>query len=35
MYDGLIETVEYIWVNIWFIPDWIVGFCHKDADLII
>ena len=23
-----LETVEYIWVTIWCILDWIVGFCH-------
>ena len=23
MYDGPMETVEYIWVNIWCILDWI------------
>ena len=27
MYDGPMETVEYIWVNICML-DWIVGFCH-------
>ena len=28
MYDGPIETIEYIWVNISYILDWIIGFCH-------
>ena len=28
MYDGSIETVEYIWVNIWCMLHWIIGFCH-------
>ena len=28
MYDGPMETVEYIWVNIWCMLDWIIGFCH-------
>ena len=33
MYDGPMETLEYIWVNIWCMLDWIVGFCHKIADI--
>ena len=28
MYDGPMETVEYIWVNIWCILDCIIGFCY-------
>ena len=27
------ETVEYIWMNIWRMLDWIVGFCHKSAKI--
>ena len=27
--DGPMETVEYMWVNIWCMLDWIIGFCHK------
>ena len=33
MFDGPKETVEYMWVNIWCMPDWIVGFCHKTAEI--
>ena len=29
MYDGPMETFEYIWVNIWCILDKIIGFCHR------
>ena len=29
MYDGPMETVEYMLVNIRSMLDWIVGFCHK------
>ena len=28
MYDRPIETVEYIWVSIWRMLDWIIGFSH-------
>ena len=28
MYDGPMETVEYIWVNSRCMLDWIIGFCH-------
>ena len=28
--DGPMETVEYMWVNIWCILDWIIGFLSKD-----
>ena len=27
------ETVEYMWVNIWCMLDWIIGFCHKTAEI--
>ena len=27
--DGLMETVEYIWMNIWCMLDWIVAFVTK------
>ena len=30
--DGSVETVEYMWVNIWCMLDWIV-FCHKTAEI--
>ena len=29
MYDGHMETVEYMWVNIWFTLDLVVGICQK------
>ena len=33
MYDDHhMETVEYMWVNIWCTLDWIVGFCHKTVE---
>ena len=31
--DGPMETAEYIWMNIWCMLDWIVGFCHKIAEI--
>ena len=31
MYDALMETLEFIWVNIWCTLDLIVAFCHKTA----
>ena len=33
MYDGPKETVEYMWVNIWRMLDWLDGFCHKTAEI--
>ena len=33
MHDGPMETVKYAWVNIWCMLDWIVGFCHKTAEI--
>ena len=33
MYDGPMETVEHMWVNIWCMLDWTVGFCHKTAEI--
>ena len=33
MYDGPKETVEYMWVNFWYMLDWIVGFCHKTTEI--
>ena len=32
MYDGHMEAVEYMWVNIWCMLVWIFGFCHKTAE---
>ena len=31
--DGPMETVEYMWVNIWGMLDCIIGFCHKTAEI--
>ena len=31
MYDRHMETVEYMWMNIWYTLDLIVGFFHKTA----
>ena len=31
MYDGQLENVEYMWVNIWCMIDYIIGFHHKTA----
>ena len=31
--DRPMETVEYIWMNIWCMLDWIAGFCHKIAEM--
>ena len=33
MNDGPMETVEYMWINIWCMLDWITGFCHKTAEI--
>ena len=33
MNNGAIETVEYMWVNIWCMLDWIIGFCHKTTEM--
>ena len=33
MYHSPMENVEYIWVNIWCMLDWIVGFCHKTEEI--
>ena len=27
--DGPMESVEYMWVNIWCMLNWIIGLCHK------
>ena len=31
MCHGPMETIKYMWVNIWCMLDWIIGFCHKTA----
>ena len=28
-----VETVEYMWVDIWCMLDWIIGLCHKTAEM--
>ena len=33
MYDGTMETVEHMWLNIWCMLDWTVGFCHKTTEV--
>ena len=33
MNDGAIETVEYMWVDIWCMLDWIIGLCHKNGEI--
>ena len=33
MYDGPMETGEYIWVNVWCMLDWIIGLCHQSAEI--
>ena len=33
MNDGAIETVEYMWVGIWCMLDWIIRLRHKTAEI--
>ena len=33
MNDGATKTVECMWVNFWYMLDWIIGFCHKNAEI--
>ena len=33
MNDGAMETVECMWVDIWCMLDWIIGLCHKTAEM--
>ena len=33
MYDDPMETVEYIWVNIWCMLHLVVGLGHKIAEI--
>ena len=35
MYDGPVESAKYIWVNIWPMLDWTVGFCHRTAEIYL
>ena len=31
--DAMETAVEYMWVDIWCMLDWIVGLCHKTAEM--
>ena len=31
--DGVVETVECLWVDVWCMLDWVVGLCHKTAEM--
>ena len=31
--DAMENTVEYMWVDIWFMLDWIIGLCKKIAEM--
>ena len=31
--DSMETAVEYMWVDIWCMLDWIVGLCHKTAKI--
>ena len=31
--DGPLKTVDYMWVNICCMLDWIIRFCHKTSDM--
>ena len=31
--DGAMETVECMWVDISCMLDWIIGLCHKTAEI--
>ena len=33
MNNGAMETVEYMQVDIWCMVDWIIGLCHKIAEI--
>ena len=33
MNDGAMETVEYMWVDIWCMLDWIIRLCQKTVEL--
>ena len=34
MTDAAVETVEYMWVDIWCLLDCIIELCHKTADML-
>ena len=31
--DAMETAVEYMWVDIWCMLDWIIGLCHKTAEM--
>ena len=31
--DGAMETMECMWKDIWCMLDWIIGSCHKTAEM--
>ena len=31
--DAMETVVEYMWVDIWGILDWIIGLCHRTAEM--
>ena len=33
MNNGTMETVEYTWVDLWCMLDWIIGLCHKTVEV--
>ena len=33
MDDGAMETVEYMWVDVWCMLNWIIGLSHKTAEI--
>ena len=33
MYDGPMDNVEHMWMNIWCMLYWAVGFCHKTVEM--
>ena len=33
MNNGAMETLEWMWVDIWCMLDWIIGIYHKTAEM--
>ena len=33
MSNDSMETVGYMWVDMWCMLDWIIGLCHKTAEI--
>ena len=31
--DAVETALEYMWVDIWYMLDWIIGLCHKTAEI--